>query len=60
MVLCEYYTYIIFCYRSLVHVLKARHVVTEVETRYYMQQLVNGVQYIHQQNIIHRKEVTHF
>jgi len=40
--------------RSLVHVLKARHVVTEIETRYYMQQLVNGVQYIHSQNIIHR------
>merc|ERR1740128_299442 len=40
--------------KSLVHVLKVRHVVTESETRYYMKQLVNGVQYIHQQNIIHR------
>jgi serine/threonine protein kinase len=40
--------------KSLVHVLKARHVVTEPETRYYMSQLVHGVEYIHSQNIIHR------
>ena len=40
--------------KSLVHVLKSRHMVTEPETRYYMAQLVNGVEYIHSQNIIHR------
>lgn len=40
--------------KSLVHVLKCRHMVTEPETRYYMSQLVNGVEYIHSQNIIHR------
>ncbi|XP_023327473.1 serine/threonine-protein kinase PLK1 [Eurytemora carolleeae] len=40
--------------KSLVHVLKSRHVVTEPETRYYMDELVSGVEYIHSQNIIHR------
>jgi serine/threonine protein kinase len=40
--------------KSLVHVLKARHTVTEPETRYYMAQLCEGVEYIHQQHIIHR------
>jgi len=40
--------------KSLVHVLKCRQVVTEPETRYYMSQLVHGVDYIHNQNIIHR------
>lgn len=40
--------------KSLVHVLKCRHMVTEPETRYFMSQLVNGVEYIHSQNIIHR------
>lgn len=40
--------------KSLVHVLKARNTVTEPETRYYMAQLCEGVEYIHQQHIIHR------
>ena len=40
--------------KSLVHVLKSRVTVTEPETRYYMTQLVQGVEYIHSQNIIHR------
>jgi serine/threonine protein kinase len=40
--------------KSLVHVLKARSTVTEPETRYYMSQLCEGVEYIHQQHIIHR------
>ena len=40
--------------KSLVHVLKSRVTVTEPETRYFMTQLVAGVEYIHSQNIIHR------
>ena len=37
--------------KSLVHVLKSRVTVTEPKTRYYMTQLVQGVEYIHSQNI---------
>lgn len=40
--------------KSLVHVLKHRKCLTEPEVRYYMQQLVEGVQYVHQRRIIHR------
>ncbi|XP_023228649.1 serine/threonine-protein kinase PLK2-like [Centruroides sculpturatus] len=44
-----------YCSRkSLVHVLKNRKVLTEPEVRYYMQQLAEGVQYIHSQGVIHR------
>lgn len=40
--------------KSLVHVLKFRKFLTEPEVRYYMQQLVEGVQYVHNRRIIHR------
>jgi len=40
--------------KSLVHLLKNRQTVTEPETRYFLSQLVDGVSYIHSQNIIHR------
>lgn len=40
--------------KSLVHVLKHRKCLTEPEVRYYMQQLVEGVQYVHNRQIIHR------
>lgn len=40
--------------QSLVHVLKHRKCLTEPEVRYYMQQLVEGVQYVHGHRIIHR------
>ncbi|PVD22737.1 hypothetical protein C0Q70_15993 [Pomacea canaliculata] len=40
--------------KSLVHVLKHRKCLTEPEVRYYMQQLVEGVQYVHGHRIIHR------
>ncbi|XP_049782378.1 serine/threonine-protein kinase PLK1-like [Schistocerca gregaria] len=40
--------------KSLVHVLKHRWTITEPEVRYYLSQLVSGVQYIHSQNVIHR------
>lgn len=34
--------------------MKQRLVLTEPEVRYYMRQLVDGVHYIHSQNVIHR------
>lgn len=40
--------------KSLVHLLKTRHTVTEPEARYFLGQLVDGVSYIHDQNIVHR------
>ena len=33
---------------------KRRRAVTEPETRYYMRQIVMGVQYLHNNKIIHR------
>lgn len=33
---------------------KRRRLITEPETRFYMKQLINGVGYLHQKNIIHR------
>ncbi|XP_033737469.1 serine/threonine-protein kinase PLK1-like [Pecten maximus] len=40
--------------KSLVHMLKHRKMLTEIEVRYYMRQLVEGIKYIHSHNIIHR------
>ncbi|KAI8774007.1 serine/threonine-protein kinase PLK1 [Biomphalaria glabrata] len=40
--------------KSLVHVLKHRKYLTEPEVRYYLRQLVAGVEYIHSNQIIHR------
>ncbi|RUS82584.1 hypothetical protein EGW08_009658 [Elysia chlorotica] len=40
--------------KSLVHVLKHRKCLTEPEVRYYLRQLVDGVDYIHSNRIIHR------
>ncbi|XP_020288613.1 serine/threonine-protein kinase PLK1-like isoform X2 [Pseudomyrmex gracilis] len=40
--------------KTLMHVLHYRKCLTEPETRYYMKQIVAGVEYIHSQNIIHR------
>ncbi|XP_012940490.1 serine/threonine-protein kinase PLK1 [Aplysia californica] len=40
--------------KSLVHVLKHRKCLTEPEVRYYLRQLVDGVDYIHRNQIIHR------
>lgn len=40
--------------KSLVHVLKKRRNLNELEVVFYMRQLVDGVRYIHTQNIIHR------
>jgi polo-like kinase 2 len=40
--------------KSLVHVMKHRKYLTEPEVRYYLRQLVDGVDYIHKNQIIHR------
>lgn len=46
--------WIIIILQSLVHMLKQRKTLAEPEVRYYLNQLVEGVKYIHSKNIIHR------
>ncbi|ENN78439.1 hypothetical protein D910_05338 [Dendroctonus ponderosae] len=40
--------------RSMMELYKRRQVITEPETRYYMNQIVSGVHYLHSHRIIHR------
>ena len=40
--------------QSLSDLLRRRKRLHEVETRYYINQLVLGMQYVHQKNVIHR------
>lgn len=40
--------------KSLVELLRSRRRLTETETRWYVAQLVAGLQHIHSQNIVHR------
>lgn len=42
------------CLQSLAHILKARKVLTEPEVRYYLRQIVSGLRYLHEQEILHR------
>lgn len=40
--------------QSLAHILKARKVLSEPEVRYYLRQIVSGLRYLHEQEILHR------
>ncbi|XP_044130009.1 serine/threonine-protein kinase PLK2-like [Bufo gargarizans] len=51
------YMYLVMEYcrhKSLAHILRVRKLLTEPEVRYYMKQILQGVQFLHQQGIIHR------
>ncbi|CAJ0956860.1 unnamed protein product, partial [Ranitomeya imitator] len=51
------YMYLVMEYcrhKSLAHILKVRKLLTEPEVRYYMKQILQGVQFLHQQGVIHR------
>lgn len=43
-----------YVFQSLAHILKARKVLTEPEVRYYLRQIVSGLRYLHEQEILHR------
>lgn len=44
----------IFVFQSLLELHKRRKAVTEPEVRYYMTSLLKGVQYLHNNRVIHR------
>jgi polo-like kinase 1 len=41
--------------QSLNELIKRRKKMTEIEVKYYVQQLVKGMQYMHQTKVIHRE-----
>jgi len=40
--------------RSMFEVVEERRMLSELETRYYMKQLIQGVQYLHENMVVHR------
>lgn len=49
------YIFLELCSRkSLAHIWKARHTLTEPEVRYYLRQIISGLKYIHSRGILHR------
>jgi len=41
-------------YKSMAYMLKYRETLTEHEVRYWLKQIIEGLRYIHQQNVVHR------
>ncbi|XP_077580434.1 serine/threonine-protein kinase PLK3 [Stigmatopora nigra] len=49
------YIFLELCSRkSLAHIWKARHTLTEPEVRYYLRQIISGLKYLHNKGILHR------
>uniref|UniRef100_A0A8C2ZYY9 polo kinase n=1 Tax=Cyclopterus lumpus TaxID=8103 RepID=A0A8C2ZYY9_CYCLU len=49
------YIFLELCSRkSLAHIWKARHTLTEPEVRYYLRHIISGLKYIHSRGILHR------
>nr|XP_020451431.1 serine/threonine-protein kinase PLK3 [Monopterus albus] len=49
------YIFLELCSRkSLAHIWKARHTLTEPEVRYYLRQIISGLKYLHSKGILHR------
>ncbi|XP_039591165.1 serine/threonine-protein kinase PLK3 [Polypterus senegalus] len=49
------YIFLEICSRkSLAHIWKARHTLTEPEVRYYLRQIISGLKYLHNKGILHR------
>ncbi|XP_055722896.1 serine/threonine-protein kinase PLK3-like [Salvelinus fontinalis] len=49
------YIFLELCSRkSLAHIWKARHTLTDPEVRYYLRQIISGMKYLHNRGILHR------
>uniref|UniRef100_H2RUE7 Serine/threonine-protein kinase PLK n=1 Tax=Takifugu rubripes TaxID=31033 RepID=H2RUE7_TAKRU len=49
------YIFLELCSRkSLAHIWKARHTLTDPEVRYYLRQIISGLKYLHSRGILHR------